>query len=186
MLPGGNLGNNTALWKGLSELHALGLIPRRPRLAVVQATGANPLYRAFVSGQDLVPVERPETVATAIRIGNPVSWKKSLRAVRESGGVVEEVTDQEILDAKAQVDAAGIGAEPASCATVAGARKLALRGVIRRSERVCGVLTGHLLKDPDVVVAYHRGELAGIAATFANRPVRSAATLEGVRGLLSE
>jgi threonine synthase len=115
-------------------------------------------------------VPRPETLATAIRIGSPVSWRKSLRGIRATKGVVEQVTDQEILDAKARVDAAGIGAEPASCASVAGARKLVAAGVIGKSETVCVVLTGHLLKDPDAVVGYHRGELAGIESTHANRP----------------
>jgi threonine synthase len=173
VLPGGNLGNSAALWKGMRELHALGAIDRLPRIAVVQAEGASPLYDAWRSGADLVPTARPETLATAIRIGSPVSWRKSLRGVLATGGVVERVTDQEIMDAKAQVDAAGIGAEPASCATVAGIRRLVAAGTIRPDERVCGILTGHLLKDPDAVVRYHRGELEGIAPTFANHPVHA-------------
>jgi threonine synthase len=99
----------------------MGLIPRLPRLAVIQASGANPFVTAFRTGATMVPVAHAETRATAIRIGDPISWRKSLRGVTASGGVVDEVTDQEILDAKAQVDASGIGAEPASCAAVAGA-----------------------------------------------------------------
>ncbi|HEX2095003.1 MAG TPA: threonine synthase [Longimicrobiaceae bacterium] len=173
VLPGGNLGNSAALYKGLYELHALGVIPRLPRIAVVQAEGASPLYDAWRSGAELVPTPRAETLATAIRIGNPVSWRKSLRGVLATEGVVERVTDQEIMDAKAQVDAAGIGAEPASCASVAGIRKLVAAGTIRPDERVCAILTGHLLKDPEVVIRYHRGELEGIRSTFANSPVRS-------------
>ncbi|MEW5929744.1 MAG: threonine synthase [Gemmatimonadota bacterium] len=171
VLPGGNLGNSSALWKGMRELHALGVIGRLPRIAVVQAEGASPLYEAWRSGAELVPAERPETLATAIRIGSPVSWRKSLRGILATGGAVERVTDQEIMDAKAHVDAAGIGAEPASCASVAGIRRLTAAGVIRPDERVCAILTGHLLKDPDAVVRYHRGELEGIRPTFANRPV---------------
>ncbi len=171
VLPGGNLGNSSALWKGLRELHALGVIDRLPRIAVVQAEGASPLYDAWRSGAELVPAGRPETLATAIRIGSPVSWRKSLRGILATGGVVERVTDQEIMDAKAHVDAAGIGAEPASCASVAGIRRLTAAGVIRPDARVCAVLTGHLLKDPDAVIRYHRGELEGIAPTFANLPV---------------
>lgn len=178
-LPGGNLGNSSAIGKGLMELFALGLIPRLPRLAVIQAAGAAPLYETFVTGKDLVPV-KAETLATAIRIGDPVSWRKSLRAIQASNGVVEKVTDQEILDAKAHVDAAGIGAEPASCATVAGLKKLVAAGVVKPHESVVGVLTGHLLKDPDTVVHYHMGTLAGFESTFANRPVKVAATLEAV------
>jgi threonine synthase len=185
VLPGGNLGNNSALFKGLSELHALGLIDRIPRIAVVQASGANPLYRAFVSGSDVSPMTA-ETRATAIRIGAPVSWRKSMRAVRESGGTVTEVSDQEILDAKAQVDRSGIGAEPASCATVAGLRRLVREGTIGATERVCGVLTGHVLKDPGIVVDYHRGDLDGIVPAFPNRPIRAAATLSDVLSVLRD
>jgi threonine synthase len=173
VLPGGNLGNSSALYKGLAELKGLGLIPRLPRMAVVQAEGASPLHQAWTRSAKLVPFENAETVATAIRIGNPVSWRKALRGVLATRGVVERVTDQEIVDAKAQVDRAGIGAEPASCATVAGIRKLVSAGVIRPDERVCGILTGNLLKDPDLVVGYHRGELAGLVSTYANPPVRA-------------
>jgi len=122
----------------------------------------------------------PDAPATAIRIGNPVSWKKSLRGLAATRGVVEQVTDQEILDAKAKVDAAGIGAEPASCASVAGLQKLVSAGVIAPDQGVVCILTGHLLKDPDVVVGYHGGTLAGIEAGFANRPKKVAATLEAV------
>ena len=170
VLPGGNLGNNSAIAKGLMELHELGWIDALPRIAVIQATGANPLYTAFRTGQPVQPVEA-DTIATAIRIGNPVSWKKSLRGIEALDGIVEQVTDQEILDAKAQVDAAGIGAEPASCATVAGLRKLVASGTIDPDSRVCGVLTGHLLKDPDVVVGYHTGTLDGIDSNHANPPL---------------
>jgi threonine synthase len=173
VLPGGNLGNSSAIAKGLAELFALGLIPRLPRLAVIQAAGAAPLVEAWRTGADLVPVERAETIATAIRIGSPVSWRKSLRGVRQTNGVVEQVTDQEIMDAKAHVDRAGIGAEPASCASLAGIRKLVGAGVIGPRERVCAILTGHLLKDPDVVVQYHRGELKGLSSSFANPPMRA-------------
>jgi len=170
VLPGGNLGNNSAIAKGLMELHELGWIDRLPRLAVIQADGANPLYTAFRTGRPVEPVIA-DTIATAIRIGDPVSWKKSLRGIAAMNGVVEQVSDQEILDAKAQVDGAGIGAEPASCATVAGLRKLVANGTIDPESMVCGILTGHLLKDPDVVVGYHTGGLDGIDAHHANAPI---------------
>ena len=183
VLPGGNLGNSSALGKGLMELYALGLLPRLPRLAVIQAAGAAPLYQAFTTGRDLVPV-KAETLATAIRIGAPVSWQKCLRALRATHGVVEKVTDAEILDAKAHVDAAGIGAEPASCATVAGLKKLVAAGVVKPHERVVGILTGHLLKDPDTVVKYHTGTLEGFDSPHANRPVTVEATLAAVRRAL--
>ena len=179
VLPGGNLGNSSAIYKGLAELHDLGLIDRLPRIAVVQAEGAAPLYRAWRDHAPLVPEPRAETIATAIRIGNPISWRKSLRGILATDGVVESVTDQEIVDAKAQVDRAGIGAEPASCASVAGIRKLTAAGTIRPDARVCAILTGNLLKDPDVVVDYHKGELESLRSTFANPPVRAVVGKDG-------
>lgn len=180
VVPGGNLGNSAAIGKGLAELLDLGLIPRLPKLAVIQASGANPFAAAFRAGTPVVPLAAAETRATAIRIGDPISWRKSLRGVTACGGLVDEVTDQEILDAKARLDASGIGAEPASAAAVAGVRKLAASGVIGRGERVCGILTGHLLKDPEIVIDYHRGTLSGIASNFANALRRSEPTLNGV------
>jgi threonine synthase len=179
VLPGGNLGNNSAIAKGLLELRKLGWIESLPRLAVIQAEGANPLYTAFSSG---LPIEAmtANTIATAIRIGNPVSWKKSLRGIEALEGIVEQVSDQEIMDAKAHVDAAGIGAEPASCATVAGLRKLVAKGTIDPASTVAGILTGHLLKDPDVVVGYHRGDLKGIESNFGNAPIRVPDDLEAI------
>jgi threonine synthase len=186
VVPGGNLGNSAAIGKGLQELLALGLIPRLPKLVVIQAAGANPFVTAFRTGAAVVPVADAETRATAIRIGDPISWRKSLRGVTQSGGIVDEVTDQEILDAKAHLDASGIGAEPASCAAVAGARKLALSGVIGRGERVCGILTGHLLKDPEIVIDYHRGALPGIASNFANALRRSEPKLTAVLSAMGD
>jgi threonine synthase len=184
VVPGGNLGNNSALAKGLLELKALGLIDRLPRLAVIQAAGAAPLYAAFRDGREVVEPVRAETLATAIRIGNPVSWRKSLRGLRATGGVVERVTDAEIMAAKVAVDGAGVGAEPASCASVAGLRRLVADGVIRSGETVCAILTGHVLKDPEIVVKYHRGELEGIESAAANPPISAEATLEGVLAAL--
>lgn len=178
VLPGGNLGNNTAIAKGLLELHALGLIEKLPRIAVIQAEGANPLYTAWKTGRELVPVQA-ETIATAIRIGDPVSWRKSLRNLEKLDGVVAQVSDAEILDAKAQVDAQGIGAEPASCATVAGLKKLVADGTIAPDAHVVGVLTGHVLKDPDAVVSYHGG-----GGRYANPPVRAKADLADILGKL--
>ncbi len=181
VVPGGNLGNNSAIYKGLSELHCLGLLARLPRLAVIQASGANPLYRAFASGSDsLTPVQNPQTISTAIKIGNPVSFKKSLRAIRETRGVVEQVTDQETMDAKAMIDASGIGAEPASCVTLAGLKKLIAAGTIRPDQRIVCILTGHVLKDPDATAKYHQRQLEGITPTHANAPVRCAATIDEV------
>jgi len=181
VLPGGNLGNSAAIGKGMTEMLALGLIDRLPRIAVIQAEGASPLVDAFRTGADLVPMPRASTIATAIRIGNPVSWRKSLRGIRAGGGTVERVTDAEILEAKAVVDAAGVGAEPASCATVAGAKKLVAAGVIRPDAFVCGILTGHVLKDADTVVGYHLGTLPGFTPQHPNAPVSVPANLDALR-----
>jgi threonine synthase len=183
VLPGGNLGNNTAIAKGLLELRERGLIDKLPRMAVIQAAGANPLYTAWSQHRDVVPI-KADTIATAIKIGAPISWRKSLRGLRALDGVVAQVTDNEIMDAKAIVDASGIGAEPASCATVAGLQKLIQEGVIHPNERVVGVLTGNLLKDPDVVVGYHTGTLEGIDIHRANGPVVAPADIESIRALL--
>jgi threonine synthase len=176
VLPGGNLGNTSAFGKALREARELGLIDRMPRLAVIQAEGAAPFYELFHQGGKLQAVAKPETLATAIRIGDPVSWPKALHEVRASKGVVEKVTEQEIAEAKAQIGRAGIGCEPASAATLAGIRKLTAAGVIERGADVVAVLTGNLLKDPDYIFKYHTGKLeapggANIESTFGNHPV---------------
>ena len=189
VIPGGNLGNNSALGKALMELHELGIISKVPHIAVIQAEGANPLYTMWKNHTEFKPVKNPETIATAIKIGNPVSWPKSMRAVTWSNGVVEQVTEQEIMDAKAKLDAAGIGAEPASCCSLAGAKKLRDSGVIGPDEKVVGILTGNILKDPDAVVGYHQDTLMdhyGIRGTFANKPVVIPATLDAVRKALGD
>ncbi len=181
VVPGGNLGNNSAIFKGLSELHCLGLLPRFPRIAVVQAEGANPLYRAFKAGLTRVePIANAQTISTAIRIGNPVSATKSMRAIRETNGVVEQATDQETMDAKAMIDGAGIGAEPASCVTIAGLKKLIAAGTIKPHQRVVCVLTGHLLKDPDATAKYHKSELPGLQSPHANGPIKCDADIASV------
>ena len=186
IIPGGNLGNNSALTKGLKELYDLGIINKIPRVAVIQADGANPLYTMWKNKTDFSPVKDPETIATAIKIGNPVSWKKSLRGLEWCNGVVEEVTEQEIMDAKAMVDRAGIGAEPASCCSVAGAKKLVDKGIISPDEHVVGILTGNILKDPDAVVGYHKDTLGnmGIKGSFANKPQAVEANLDAVKKIL--
>jgi threonine synthase len=183
ILPGGNLGNNSALSKGLKELYEIGLISRIPRIAVIQAHGANPLYRMWKRRTSFKPVQA-DTIATAVKIGNPISWKKSIRGIEWSGGVVEEVSEQEIMDAKAVVDQAGIGAEPASCCSVAGIKKLVESSIIQREDKVVAILTGSLLKDPDAVVNYHFGKLKGIKSIYANRPIQIEASLEAVRRAL--
>jgi threonine synthase len=176
VLPGGNLGNTSAFGKALREARDLGLIDKLPRLAVVQAEGAAPFYDFMERGGEFHAVEKPETLATAIRIGDPVSWPKALHELRATCGVVECVSEQEIADAKAQIGRCGIGCEPASAATLAGVKKLVARGVVDRGADVVAVLTGNLLKDPDYIYRYHTGKLEApggmrIESTFANRPV---------------
>jgi threonine synthase len=180
VLPAGNLGNTSAFGKALREARDLGLITRLPRLAAVQARGASPFHRSFRSGFRRRFRVVPETVATAIRIGDPASHDRAVRAIRETRGVVEAVSDAQILEAKAAIDAAGIGCEPASAAALAGARALRRRGIIRARDSVVAVLTGHLLKDPEAVLRYHQGRGRG-----ANRPIAIAGRLSEVERILA-
>jgi threonine synthase len=195
VVPGGNLGNSSAFGKGFRELLALGLIKRVPRISVVQAAGASPFAKFFAAHQHSVNVQfvdeqNPRTLASAIKIGAPVSWKKALRAVKETNGIVFTVTEQEIADAKAVIGTEGIGCEPASATTVAGIRKLQLDGFIKADERVVAVLTGHVLKDTDYVIDYHNNSLRAdseelITSTFRNKPTQVAGGREELRGVLA-
>ena len=157
VLPGGNLGNTSAFTKALLEARKLGLISRLPRIAVVQAEGAAPFAEAFRAGWDRMQPVQAETVATAIRIGDPVNYPKARAGVQALDGVATTVTDDEIMHAKAVVDRAGIGCEPASAASVAGLRRLREEGVIAAGATVAAILTGHLLKDPAATWSYHMG-----------------------------
>ncbi|HUG52524.1 MAG TPA: threonine synthase [Vicinamibacteria bacterium] len=152
-VPAGNLGNTSAFGKALREAKEGGWIARVPRLLAVQATGANPFYRSFRDGFRSRHRVTPETIATAIRIGDPVSHDRARAAIEDTRGLVTEVSDDQILEAKARIDGAGLGCEPASAASLAGVRRLRAEGVIAPGERVVCVLTGHLLKDPDAILA---------------------------------
>jgi threonine synthase len=160
IVPGGNLGNSSALGKGFRELHELGLVARMPHISVVQAAGANPLVRSFASsnGASLEPLEA-NTRATAIRIGNPASWRKAARVIQETRGWCIDVTEAEIAIAKAELGAEGLGCEPASAVTLAGLKKLRAKSLIGSSDTVVLVLTGHTLKDADYTIDFHRGTL---------------------------
>jgi threonine synthase len=177
VLPGGNLGNTSAFGKALRELREQGFIDRFPRLAVVQAEGSAPFYDFMQTDHShFRPIEHPETLATAIKIGDPVSWPKALLALTTTNGVVERVTEQEIADAKAVIGLCGIGCEPASAATLAGIRKLTKSGTIPPDADVVAVLTGNVLKDPDYIYRYHTGQLTApggvaIAPAFGNKPI---------------
>ena len=209
VVPGGNLGNSSAFGKAFLELHQLGLIKKIPRIAIINATGANTLYRLVEQDglcwnggrydKSLVKRfydemtaagRRASTIASAIEINRPVNLSKCLRTLEVMKGVVRDVSEQEILDAKSQVGAGGFGCEPASAASVAGAKRLVAEGVIGRDERVVCVLTGHQLKDPDATVAYHRMDEAlyekylkkrGVTETpYANRPVTVANHIDAI------
>ncbi len=162
------MGNSSAIGKALLEMRELKLISRLPKLSIIQAQGANPFYRSVheFGGRKLEPMTA-DTQATAIRIGNPASWKKALRVLEATGGEVEQVTETEIATAKAEIGADGIGCEPASAVTLAGLKKLRQRGFVKPGESVILILTGHLLKDPDFTIKFHRGDL------FAGTPEQS-------------
>jgi threonine synthase len=160
IVPGGNLGNSSALGKGFKELKGLGLVGSIPRISVVQAEGANPLVRMLAKGPGatLEPIEA-HTRATAIRIGNPASWRKAAKVVEETGGWCIDVSEAEIAIAKAELGAEGLGCEPASAVTLAGLKKLRAKSLIASSDVVVLVLTGHTLKDADYTIDFHRGTL---------------------------
>jgi len=205
VVPGGNMGNSSAFGKGFDEMLRLGLIDRLPKISVIQAEGSAPLAHLFAGlkpsefaadaalPDEIAPVANPRTLASAIKIGAPVSWKKALRSVLRTHGNIITVSEQEIADAKAIIGRDGIGCEPASATTLAGIRKLVAAGKIHADETVVAVLTGHVLKDPDYVSHYHRGTLSfesvteqgttksvPIAGAFRNAPEKVAATKEAI------
>jgi threonine synthase len=153
VVPGGNLGNSSAFGKAIQELAGFGLLAKVPRMVIVQARGSNALVRTVrAGGNALEVVAHPQTMATAIRIGEPKSWKKALRAVRFTNGLVIDVDDDEIIAAKAELGRDGIGSEPASATTLAGIRNLAASGAIAPGARIVAFLTGHALKDTDAIL----------------------------------
>jgi threonine synthase len=209
IVPGGNLGNVSAFGKAFAELSDLGLLKRLPRLAVINAGGARTFFElhtrlglhwnggrpnADISDRYFAELDastdRASTIASAIEINRPVNLPKALRALDRCGGVVREVSDQEILDAKARVGANGLGCEPASAASVAGARKLRQEGILAPSDRVVCILTGHQLKDPAATVAYHSadqktfddvlGSRGVRRANYANRPIQVSNDLDEI------
>jgi threonine synthase len=196
VLPGGNLGNSSALGKALVEMRDLGLIARLSKLSVIQAEGANPFYTSMHEhgGKKLVPTQA-DTLATAIRIGNPASWKKALRVVQATGGAVEHVSEIEMAMAKAEIGADGVGCEPASAVTLAGLKKLVKQGFVKPNESVVLILTGHVLKDPEFTLKFHRGDLfagtaletdAGALASQQRAPIVLDATVDAVAKTLEQ
>lgn len=181
-LPAGNLGNTAAFGMALAAARNCGLIRRMPRLLAVQADGAAPFAHAFDDGFASLHPVTPNTVATAINIGDPASYDRAVRSIRETNGIVTSVSDEELLEAKAAVDAAGIGCEPASAAAVAGVRRMIRDGVIGEDADVVSVLTGHVLKDSEATVRYHEQSVRG--RTWSNPPVEIDATLDDLKRAL--
>ena len=181
VVPAGNLGNTAAFGVALRQARDAGLIDKPPRLAAVQAEGAAPFARSFRSGFARREAVHAETVATAIKIGDPASYDRGVRAIRETNGVVLDVSDAEILEAKATIDASGVGCEPASAASVAGVRRLVRDGTIRGSDKVVAVLTGHILKDPGILIDYHKDSQRPLA----NPPIEIDASLSAVERILA-
>jgi threonine synthase len=171
VIPGGNLGNVSALGAGFDLMVELGLITKRPRIVVAQAAAANPLYLAYRRDWRFEPVAARKTIASAIQIGNPVSVGKAIRTLQRYDGIVEQATEQELADAAARADRAGLFADPHTGVALAAAEKLAARGAIRRSDRVVVISTANGLKFADFKVAYHTGHLDGVRARHANVPV---------------
>ncbi len=192
VIPGGNLGNASAVARGFVMMKDLGLVDRLPRLAVAQAEAANPLYRAFESrGQrrftelTVKPVTAGKTLASAIQIGNPVSALRALKALEALDGVVEQASEQELCDAAARADRAGAFTCPHTGVALAALEKLAARGVIRKHERVVVVSTAHGLKFSDFKVGYHQASLPGVASPLRNPSVKVAASLGAVRDAIA-
>ncbi len=172
VLPAGNLGNTSAIGKAFRQAYQLGIINTMPRIASIQAEGANPFYRSFMGKFAERHLVHAETVASAIKIGNPVSYTRARRVIEESDGIVASVSDEQILAAKSIIDRSGIGCEPASAATLAGIRQLVERGIIKHDERVVGVITGTLLKDSKTGMPQE-------SASIVVKP-----TIDAVRGIL--
>jgi threonine synthase len=181
-LPAGNLGNTAACGKALREAKDLGLFDRVPRIAAIQAEGASPFAQSFREHFATRHKVKAETVATAIKIGDPASYDRAVETIRFTNGVVASVTDTEILDAKAVIDGSGVGCEPASAASVAGVRKLVRDGVIAPSERAVAVLTGNVLKDPGALLRYHQ-EMTP-APQYANAPIEIEASIADVERII--
>src|ERR1043165_2357833 len=180
-IPGGNLGNVSALYKGFEELKELGIITRIPRIVCCQAEAANPLYRAYKSGwKEFHPITAAETQASAIRIGNPVSRSKAIKALMRYDGRVEQASEQELADASARADRTGLFNCPHTGVALASLIKFVERGEVKKGERVVVVSTAHGLKFGNVKADYHMGTLPGITSTYANPPVELKAERQAV------
>jgi threonine synthase len=185
IIPGGNLGNVSALGKGFLMMERLGMIHRRPRIVVAQAEHANPLYLAYKSGfKDFHPVQAKATLASAIQIGNPVSYRKAVKTLQEFDGIVEQASEEELADASAQADRTGMFNCPHTGVALAVMLKLLARGEIKHDQRVVVISTAHGLKFADQKAAYHQKQLAGISSRYANQPIELPNDVGAVRDTL--
>ena len=187
IIPGGNLGNVSALGKGLLEMRDMGIISRLPRIAVGQAEQANPLYRSYLNDfNSFEPVHAGETMASAIKIGDPVSRDRAIRTLREFDGVVEQANESELVNACARADRTGLFTCPHTGVALVALYKLLQRGEIKTNDRVVVVSTAHGLKFPDFKVRYHEGALAkqGIESPYLNEPIEVDAEYEKVRAAI--
>lgn len=186
VIPGGNLGNASALGRGLELMLELGLIARRPRIAVAQAQKANPLFRAFQKGADaLEPVQAQRTLASAIQIGDPVSFKRAMKVLKTFDGVVEEATESELANAAARADLEGGFTCPQTGVALAALEKLVAKGIIARGSKVAVISTAHGLKFPEFKVGYHQGALAEVDSRFQNPPIELPAEVAAVKAALA-
>jgi threonine synthase len=192
VIPGGNLGNASAVGKGFQLLKELGLVERLPRLVVAQAENANPLWRATTGAHvrptpavEVEPVTARRTLASAIQIGAPVSAKRALRALEALDGIVEQASEQELADAAARADRAGMFTCPHTGVALAALEKLAARGVVKKGERVVVISTAHGLKFSDFKVGYHEGTLAGVTPALRNPGVKLPASLGAVQDAIA-
>jgi threonine synthase len=181
IIPGGNLGNVSALGSGFDMMEALGLITKRPRLVVAQAAAANPLYLAYRNNWEFHPITAKPTLASAIQIGNPVSVRKAIRALQKYNGIVEQATESELADAAARADRTGMFNCPHTGVALAVLIKLRERQQIGPRDRVVVISTANGLKFTDFKVAYHAGALAGVTSRLANKPVELPNDYDAVR-----
>jgi threonine synthase len=186
IIPGGNLGNVSALGAGFDLMHALGVVSKRPRIVVAQAARANPLYLAYQRNWEFEPVQAQSTLASAIQIGNPVSIRKAIRTLQAYDGIVEQATETELADASARADRTGMFNCPHTGVALAVLEKLAARGEITRDQRVVVVSTANGLKFSDFKLQYHTQQLAGIDAQLANAPVELPHDYDAVRRAIDE
>ncbi len=186
VFPAGNLGNLSSFGLAIEDFYKLGFIKKKPRLAGVQAEGANPFFLSYQDDFKEKRTVQADTIATAIRIGNPVNYTRAVRSLRLTNGVMTQVSDQRIMDAKALIERTGIGAEPSSCASLAGLKRLREENVISSDESVVLIFTGHILKDPEAIISYHSNSMEGITSTYANKPLKAKPTMDGLKDLIAQ